>query len=271
MTRFYGLHVGFLPVLLVLCLVAHVALFRRHGITTPAGSETRPTATFWPEQFFMDTVASALVLGVVIVLVLAEGGANLDAPADPASSDYPARPEWYFLSLFQMLKLFPGSREIIGTIVIPTALVVVMMLLPFLDRILPRKLAHFLACGLVFAVVGAACYLTGQAMIDDGRDALFQQGRKNADEARQRHSTWPDCRKWASRQTARHTYCAGTRSLRAAAFSTGVVWAVTSLKAKALAHRPRLTSRTLARGNGFAACWRTRSRRRTSARRNSAA
>ena len=36
-TRFYGLHVGFLPVLLVLCLVAHVALFRRHGITAPAG------------------------------------------------------------------------------------------------------------------------------------------------------------------------------------------------------------------------------------------
>ena len=45
--------------------------------------------------------------------------ANLDAPADPSSSDYPARPEWYFLSLFQMLKLFPGSREMIGTIIIP--------------------------------------------------------------------------------------------------------------------------------------------------------
>ena len=65
-TRFYGLHVGVLPVLLVLCLVAHVALFRRHGITTPEGSENRPVATFWPEQLFMDTVASALVLGVVI-------------------------------------------------------------------------------------------------------------------------------------------------------------------------------------------------------------
>ena len=59
-----------------------------------------------------------------------------------------------------MLKLFPGDREIIGTIVIPTALVVVMMFLPFLDRILPRKLAHFLACGFVFAVVGGAGYLT---------------------------------------------------------------------------------------------------------------
>ncbi len=185
-TRFYGLHVGFLPVLLVMCLVAHVALFRRHGITTPAGSEKGPVATFWPEQLFMDTIASALVLGVVIVLVLAEGGANLDAPADPASSDYPARPEWYFLSLFQMLKLFPGSREIIGTFVIPTALVVVMMLLPLLDRVLPRRLAHFVACGFVFAVIGAGGYLTVKATLDDGRDEVFQNGRKTADAARHR-------------------------------------------------------------------------------------
>ena len=73
----------------------------------------------------MDTVFGARRVGVVVVLVLAEGGANLDAPADPSSSDYPARPEWYFLSLFQMLKYFPGSREMIGTIVIPTALLVV--------------------------------------------------------------------------------------------------------------------------------------------------
>jgi ubiquinol-cytochrome c reductase cytochrome b subunit len=185
-TRFYGLHVGVLPALLVLCLAAHVALFRRHGITAPPDAASRPTATFWPEQLFMDTVASAAVLGVIVVLVLAEGGANLDAPADPASADYPARPEWYFLSLFQMLKLFPGSREVIGTIVIPTALLVVMLLLPFLDRVLPGKVAHFLACGFVFAVVGGGLFLTVQAMRDDSRDERFLEGRRLADAARQR-------------------------------------------------------------------------------------
>jgi ubiquinol-cytochrome c reductase cytochrome b subunit len=185
-TRFYGLHVGFLPTLLVLCLVAHVALFRRHGITTPKRLSHRPTATFWPEQLFMDTIFAALVLGVVVVLVLAEGGANLDAPADPGSSDYPARPEWYFLSLFEMLKRFPGKSEVIGTIVIPTALLVVMLLLPLLDRVLPGKLAHFLACGFVFAVVGAAGYLTFEAMRADGGNDLFQQARNRADTARQR-------------------------------------------------------------------------------------
>ena len=37
-------------------------------------------------------------------------GANLDAPADP-NTPYPARPEWYFLSLFQLLKHFQGRAE----------------------------------------------------------------------------------------------------------------------------------------------------------------
>jgi ubiquinol-cytochrome c reductase cytochrome b subunit len=185
-TRFYGLHVGVLPVLLVLCLTAHIALFRRHGLTPPRHAERRPTGAFWPEQLFLDTVFTLLVLGVVILLVLAEGGANLDAPADPSSADYPARPEWYFLALFQMLKLFPGKREVIGTIVIPTALLVVMLLLPLLDRALPRKLAHFLACGFVFAVIGGAGYLTVQALRDDAGDALFQAARKKADAARER-------------------------------------------------------------------------------------
>jgi ubiquinol-cytochrome c reductase cytochrome b subunit len=185
-TRFYGLHVGVLPTLLVLALAAHIALFRRHGITPPRHAEKKPTAMFWPEQLFMDTLFSTAVIGVVIYLVLAEGGANLDAPADPSSSDYPARPEWYFLSLFQMLKLFPGEREMIGTIIIPTALVIVMMILPLIDRVLPRSLAHFLACGFVFAVVGGAGFLTIQAMNEDAHNTSFQESRQRADSARQR-------------------------------------------------------------------------------------
>ena len=74
----------------------------------------------------------------------------------------------------------------IGTIVIPTVLVVVMMLLPFLEWILPRKLAHFLCCSFVFAIVGAAGYLTVQAMQADAADRSFQESRKHADESRQR-------------------------------------------------------------------------------------
>jgi ubiquinol-cytochrome c reductase cytochrome b subunit len=61
-----------------------------------------------------------------------------------------------------------------------------MLVLPVLDRILPGRIAHFLACGLVFAVIGGAGYLTVQALRDDARDPLFQGARKKADAARER-------------------------------------------------------------------------------------
>jgi ubiquinol-cytochrome c reductase cytochrome b subunit len=186
LTRFYGLHVGILPGLFVLCLVAHVALFRRHGLTPPRRAEQVATGKFWPEQLFMDSVASVVVFGVLVGLVLREGGANLDAPADPSSSDYPARPEWYFLSLFQLLKYFPGKQEMIGTIVIPTAILVVMLLVPLFDKVLPRGLAHFLACGLVFGLVGGAGCLTYEAFKADAGDRHFLDARVKADAARQR-------------------------------------------------------------------------------------
>jgi ubiquinol-cytochrome c reductase cytochrome b subunit len=185
-TRFFGLHVGLLPALFVMCLAAHVALFRRHGLTPPRHAEKLGTGTFWPEQLFMDTVATVAVFGVLVFFVVSEHGANLDAPADPSSSNYPARPEWYFLSLFQMLKYFPGESEVVGTIVIPTAIMIVMLLIPLFDRVLPRGLAHFLACSFVFALVGAGGYLTYQASRDDANNDAFQQERKRADKARQR-------------------------------------------------------------------------------------
>src|SRR3954467_4994519 len=172
-TRFFGLHVGVLPTLFVLCLAAHIALFRRHGLTPPRNAERLGTGTFWPEQLFMDTVASVAVFGVLLLLVLSEHGANLDAPADPSSGNYPARPEWYFLSLFQMLKYFPGNREVVGTIIIPTAIMIVLLLLPLFDRVLPGKVAHFLACCLVFGLVGGAGYLTVEAMRSDAANPIF--------------------------------------------------------------------------------------------------
>ena len=153
-------------------------LFRRHGITTPAGSEKRPGRHVLARAALHGHASSRPGPGRRDRPGPGRGRRQSGRPRRPASSDYPARPEWYFLSLFQMLKLFPGSREIIGTFVIPTALVVVMMLLPLLDRVLPRKLAHFLACGFVFAVVGAAGYLTVQAMLDDRRDELFQKAEE---------------------------------------------------------------------------------------------
>jgi ubiquinol-cytochrome c reductase cytochrome b subunit len=185
-THFYGLHVGVLPALFVLCMTAHIALFRRYGVTPPVGAENRPSVAYWPEQAVRNTLFCAGLVGVVITLTLIEGGTTLDAPADPSSADYPARPEWYFLSLFQMLKLFPGKREVIGTFVIPASIALALLLLPLLDRLLPAKLAHFLACTFVLTLLGGAGFLTVQALRSDANDPLFQAARKKADLARER-------------------------------------------------------------------------------------
>jgi quinol-cytochrome oxidoreductase complex cytochrome b subunit/mono/diheme cytochrome c family protein len=187
LTRFFALHVAVLPSLFVAFLVAHVALARRQGLTPPARVDANSTAaTYWPHQSFRNMVAIAAVIGVIVTVVLVQGGADLDAPADPSSADYPARPEWYFLSLYQMLKYFPGNREVIGTFVIPSTLLTILFLLPLLDRVMSRRLAHQLACGFVFGVVGGAGFFTAQAFWDDHHNVAFHEARKRADAERGR-------------------------------------------------------------------------------------
>jgi ubiquinol-cytochrome c reductase cytochrome b subunit len=60
--------------------------------------------------------------------------AHLDDVANPADAGYIPRPEWYFLSLFQLLKYFPGPLEPVATMVIPGLVAGFLLLLPFLDR-----------------------------------------------------------------------------------------------------------------------------------------
>jgi ubiquinol-cytochrome c reductase cytochrome b subunit len=180
LTRFYTLHVAILPALLVALLVMHVALFRRHGVTPPARADVSKVDPFYPHQLWKDVAAVLAVLVVVFVLAWREHGAPLDAPADPAS-DYPARPEWYFLSLFQMLKYFEGSMEVVGALVIPGAIGAFLVLLPWLDRGESRAIGRRLLVlapllGLGVGVVA----LTVASMRADKRDEQFQKSRKVA-------------------------------------------------------------------------------------------
>lgn len=88
--------------------------------------------------FFPDLLAKDAVVALIIFLALIAlayfVGAPLEPRADPGDTNYTPRPEWYFLFLFQMLKYFPGSLEVIGVIVIPTLAVLFLFVLPFIDR-----------------------------------------------------------------------------------------------------------------------------------------
>src|SRR5688572_10266581 len=118
LTRFFALHAGLLPALLMGVLGLHLAMFRRHGIT--AESSTRqPDEHFWPKQVFKDAVACAAMFVVVIGVTIWLHGAELGPPAEPTESYGAARPEWYFLFLFQLLKFFKAEYEFVGAIVVP--------------------------------------------------------------------------------------------------------------------------------------------------------
>jgi ubiquinol-cytochrome c reductase cytochrome b subunit len=181
LTRFYTLHVVVLPALLVALVLAHVALFRRHGVTAAPKADLSRVDSFFPKQLFKDVAAVIVVVGIVLSLAMARHGAPLDAPADP-SSDYPARPEWYFLALFQLLKYFHGPLEIVGTVVLPTLIGLYLFALPLIDRKDGTAVRDRVGPLLPLLLIGfGAVGLTWKAARDDAADAGFQKERVKAD------------------------------------------------------------------------------------------
>lgn len=132
LTRFYALHVLLLPALTVLVLLYHVALARRHG-TTPRWDRSDSAAVpRWPAQSLRDVIAMAAVIILLLGYTAATHGADLAAPADPASA-YDARPLWYFRWLFELRHLF-GSLEQVAAMIAPALVLGFLLVLPLVDR-----------------------------------------------------------------------------------------------------------------------------------------
>jgi len=92
---------------------------------------------FFPDFAFLEAVV-ALALLVALVLLAVLTTPPLQEVASPNSAGYVPWPEWYFLWLFQLLKYFKGSLEAVGTALVPTVIVALMVALPFLDRRQPK-------------------------------------------------------------------------------------------------------------------------------------
>ncbi len=185
LTRFSAMHMGVLPALMVLLIVAHVALFRKHGLT-PKLPQKKPDAMFWPDQVLKDAVACFAVLAAVLGLVWWFKGAELGAPANPAEPYSAARPDWYFMALFQFLKFFQGERVIWGSLIIPGAVFALLMLMPFIGR---WKMGHRFNIFVLIAGLAGFGALTAMAFIHDARDthykAAVQQAHRDAERAKQ--------------------------------------------------------------------------------------
>ena len=177
LTRFLALHAGVLPGLLIALLVPHIALFRRHGLH-PREPLKGPDAMFWPDQLLKDSVAALGVVATVLVLALYGGGAELTAPAAPANPYNAARPEWYFLFLFQFLKWFPGELEVWGAFVIPGLVVLLLFAMPWIGR---SRQGHLFNVGMLVILLGGTALLTAQAIRDDYYAIWYERTEANAD------------------------------------------------------------------------------------------
>ncbi|MBI3861692.1 MAG: cytochrome b N-terminal domain-containing protein, partial [Planctomycetia bacterium] len=187
LTRFFALHAGLLPALLIGFLGLHIYVFRRHGLTVPDPIH-KPDTTFWPDQVLKDGVACLAVLAAVLLLVFLHGfgphgGAELGAPADGTENYSAARPEWYFLFLFQFLKYFSGENEIYGAMVIPGALFGILALMPFIGR---WKLGHRFNVAYIFGILLGVVVLTGLAVHEDRGDPDYLRAVADADRKAER-------------------------------------------------------------------------------------
>jgi ubiquinol-cytochrome c reductase cytochrome b subunit len=133
LTRWYAAHVIFLPVGLVLLVIAHIFLMRRQGISGPARPRSGPMTAFYPTQAARDTTVVLIVVAALAAFAW-QGVPPLEGRADPTDATYIPRPEWYFLGLFQLLKYFPGKWEVVGAMVVPGVAVAFLALLPWIDR-----------------------------------------------------------------------------------------------------------------------------------------
>jgi len=131
---------------------------------------------FFPDALFKDALISLLVFLILVGLAYFIG-APLEARANPADTSYTPRPEWYFLFLFQLLKKFPGNLEVLSVVVLPTLAILVLFVLPFLDRS-PRRdfRSRPAVIGTTAVVFAGIIFLTFQAYRETPPPAEAAQG-----------------------------------------------------------------------------------------------
>ncbi len=173
LSRFFVIHIFLLPLFLLLLVVIHLYFFRRAGAAGPYHrKDDAKVELFYPNQVFKDmSVIFVVFLGLFLLSILAP--ARLGPQADP-TSDFLARPPWYFLPLFELLKYFPGKLALIPTMILPAVLFGLLFLLPFIDKRAERSpLRRPIAITALALALGGSVALTALSKYQDARNPEF--------------------------------------------------------------------------------------------------
>ncbi len=148
----------------------------------------RTGKSFFPHAMFHDTVMSLVVVVVIAGLACvwyftADGtepgalGPYYTEEADPGTTNFVPRPDWYFYFLFYLLRIFKWPESVVlGTVGIPTIALVLLLALPFIDlrreRRLLRRPVAVVAAILVVLSMGVLTYKGATARESLGSETL---------------------------------------------------------------------------------------------------
>jgi len=142
LSRFFSFHVSVLPLCLLAALALHVYLIQKLGMSLPAGAdeeaEARRSLPFWPNFVYREAILWLVFVGVLVTIAVflpptLGKAADLMAPAPEG-----IKPEWYFLFLFQTLKIVPAkilfvTGDTVAVLLIALA-VALFFFLPLIDN-----------------------------------------------------------------------------------------------------------------------------------------
>lgn len=147
LTRFFALHVFFIPAVIFAAIPLHLYLVLRNGISEPPvagrpvdragyrawyhGLLERDGHPFWPDAAWRDVVFASCLVAFLIVLAATLGPPELGKPPDPTVLHASPRPDWYLLWYFAVLALLPHQVESFVIVTAPLIVGLVLVLLPF--------------------------------------------------------------------------------------------------------------------------------------------
>ena len=163
LTRFYSIHTAILPLIFIVFLGLHLVMIQVQGMSVPESvkklpSDQRKTMPFFPNFVMRDFILWLLVLNLIALLAVFfpwELGLKAD-PLAPAPAGI--RPEWYFMFMFQTLKVLPAhiwilEGEVFGILMFGAG-ALFWLLVPFLQRGKNPKLWTQIGIGvLVYMIV----------------------------------------------------------------------------------------------------------------------
>ncbi len=164
LSRLFVVHTSILPLALLAIFGVHFIAFRTSGAVGPWDALKRKVSgPFWPDQAYKDIVIGTGIFALLIFLSVFFQP-RFEGPIDVLNTTYVPKPEWNYLFLYQALKYFKGPLEPVGSVGVPTVIVLLLVMLPFIDRSPernPLRRLFVMLCGFIFCATLLALTLIG--------------------------------------------------------------------------------------------------------------